>query len=196
MGAVAETQTLDPVEIVPATADRRSARVPIIPGGSLRRRSWLISVFGITVISLLILVLGSDLRIDFVLVTTLGGILIAPDAIDWARGRLGMFDPVGLIGVYGLYYFYISPLMTVLLDYNPYYVPHIDDKQQSLAMVGLLHVVGLLVYRAGLACCAVTVVRPARPVHRGYLTRRLLQISLGSVMAYLLLMLIFAGPVA
>ncbi len=95
-------------------------------------------MFGITVISLLILVLGSDLRIDFVLVTTLGGILIAPDAIDWARGRLGMFDPVGLIGVYGLYYFYISPLMTVLLDYNPYYVPHIDDKQQSLAMVGLL----------------------------------------------------------
>lgn len=195
MVAVADT-AVDAPDIVPSTADRQSARVAIIPGGAPRRRSWLISVGGIAAISLTLLVVRTDLRVDFVLVTALGGILIAPDAIDWARGRLGMFDPVGLIGVYGVYYFFMAPLMTVLLDYNPYYVPHIDDKQQSLAMVGLLHVVGLMVYRAGLACCPVTVVKPVQPVHQSYLTRRLLQISVVSVLAYLLLIAIFAGPVA
>lgn len=45
----------------------------------------------------------------FVIPVSLCGILIGCDAADWIRGRLDIFDPVGIIGLLGVLFFFCTP---------------------------------------------------------------------------------------
>ena len=42
------------------------------------------------------------------------GVLIAHDGVNWIRGRFDPFDPVGLLGVYGVHFFFVAPLLHVV----------------------------------------------------------------------------------
>ena len=52
----------------------------------------------------------------FVIPVLLCGVIIGIDAIDWFRGRVGMFDPAGIIGLLGVYFFFLAPLLHVVWD--------------------------------------------------------------------------------
>ncbi|MGB3204783.1 MAG: hypothetical protein WBB28_07350 [Crinalium sp.] len=82
----------------------------------------------------------------FVIPVTLSGILIGIDAVDWFRGRLQLFDPVGIIGLLGFHFFFIAPLLHVSWDYWMN-VPPPEDWRTWLGGMAILNFLGILVYR-------------------------------------------------
>lgn len=83
----------------------------------------------------------------FIVPVTLCGALIGADAVQWLRGRLDTFDPVGLLGLFGLHFFFLAPLLIVAWDYQLLYVPPLDDWRPWLGQMALLNLAGLALYR-------------------------------------------------
>src|ERR1700730_14595673 len=52
----------------------------------------------------------------FIIPVLFCGVLIGCDAIDWFRGRLSLFDPAGIIGLVGVHFFFLAPLLHVTWD--------------------------------------------------------------------------------
>ena len=52
----------------------------------------------------------------FVVPVWLCRMLIGRDAVDWFRGRLDLLDPAGIIGVIGVHFFFLAPLLHVAWD--------------------------------------------------------------------------------
>ncbi len=84
----------------------------------------------------------------FIIPVLICGILIGGDAIDWVRGRVDLFDPVGIVGLLGLHFFFLAPLLHV---YRDYWMPDVaappSDWREWLGTMALLNTLGLLVYR-------------------------------------------------
>lgn len=103
-------------------------------------------------LSLFIVVLGVLLKPDdmlhwFLLPVTLCGVLIGIDAVDWLRGRMDVMDPVGWVGLFGVHFFFIAPLLVVLWDRQMNYLPAMPDWRPWLGRMGILNLAGLLLYR-------------------------------------------------
>jgi hypothetical protein len=83
----------------------------------------------------------------YIIPVTIGGIIIGIDAVDWFRGKMDAFDPVGIVGVYGLHFFLLAPLLHVYWNTWLQYVTPPPDWRDWLGYMACLNVVGLLVYR-------------------------------------------------
>ena len=112
-----------------------------------RTASWGIGAAAVCATAAFLVLLIPGLRHWFVLPVVLCGVLVAPDAVDWARGRLDTFDPRAVLGVVGVHFFFLAPLLHVALDYWPRYVPPSADWRDALGRMALLNVAGLLLYR-------------------------------------------------
>ena len=83
----------------------------------------------------------------FVIPVFVCGVIIGVDAFDWFRGRVGMFDPAGIIGLLGVHFFFLAPLLHVVWDvWLPYVVPP-RDWRDWLGGMASINAVGLLMYR-------------------------------------------------
>ncbi|MDJ0617723.1 MAG: hypothetical protein QNJ63_13445 [Calothrix sp. MO_192.B10] len=84
----------------------------------------------------------------FVIPVGLCGILIGIDAIDWFRGKLNLFDPVGILGLLGFHFFFIAPLLHVSLDFwmDEDIMPP-NDWRIWIGGMAILNFLGILVYR-------------------------------------------------
>ncbi len=105
-------------------------------------------------VSLLVLVvfvaLAPHRRVDWFLAPTfICGVLIGADMVAWLRGRLDLFDPVGLLGGYGYYFFFLAPLLMMLANVQPGSIPAPADWVHWVGWTSVLNLAGLLVYRAG-----------------------------------------------
>jgi hypothetical protein len=83
----------------------------------------------------------------FLIPVAICGVLVGTDAIAWLRGRLGLYDPAGIIGLFGFHFFFLAPLLHVgwdlwIRDVNP---P--ADWRDWLGYMATLNVIGLLCYR-------------------------------------------------
>jgi hypothetical protein len=85
----------------------------------------------------------------FVIPVLFCGIVIGCDAADWVRGRLDLFDPAGIIGLIGVHFFFLAPLLHVTWDSWMLYVEPPPDWRGWLGGMALVNAVGLLLYRAG-----------------------------------------------
>ena len=83
----------------------------------------------------------------FVIPVLACGILIGIDAVDWFRGRLDIFDPVGILGLLGFHLFFLAPLLHVHWDYWMAYVVPPPDWREWLGNMAFLNFSGLLAYR-------------------------------------------------
>jgi hypothetical protein len=90
---------------------------------------------------------NSELIHWFVIPVYLCGVLVGTDAIDWLRGRVSLFDPVGLVGLLGVVHFFLAPLLHVYWDQWLAYVTHPPDWRDWLGRMALLNLAGLLLYR-------------------------------------------------
>ena len=85
----------------------------------------------------------------FVLPVLLCGALIGIDAVDWVRGRLDVFDPVGLLGLVGFHFFFLAPLLHV--HWNHWMAGTLVTPPQDwrvwLGSMAVLNLLGILVYR-------------------------------------------------
>lgn len=83
----------------------------------------------------------------FVLPVYLCGCLIGIDAVAWFRGHRPLFDPVAVLGVIGVHFFFLAPLLHVAWDYwMPYVVPPYDWRPW-LGYMACLNFAGLCAYR-------------------------------------------------
>jgi hypothetical protein len=86
------------------------------------------------------------------------------DAVDWLRGRVDLFDPAGIVGVLGVHFFLLAPLLHVcwgfwLSDQLPYVDPP-PDWRDWLGYMAVLNAAGLVVYRYVRDIVAVRVRQP------------------------------------
>jgi len=84
----------------------------------------------------------------FIIPVTLCGIVIGVDAVDWIRGRVDIFDPVGILGLLGVHFFFLAPLLHVHWDYWMSVVAPPPDWRDWLGGMAILNLGGLFVYRA------------------------------------------------
>ncbi|MET1074467.1 MAG: hypothetical protein ABWY11_17600 [Umezawaea sp.] len=134
------------------------------------------------------------LRHWMVFPVAVSGVLVAPDFVDWARGRLDVLDPQAVIALVGAHFFVLAPLLQVTLDSWPRYLEPVTDWRSALGTMAALNVAGLLLYRALLA--APDRPRPT-PVARVDLTRLAALgsgVVLVSLTAFAALVAGFGGP--
>ena len=82
---------------------------------------------------------------------TVCGIAIGTDAVRAFRGRLDILDPVAVIGVVGLHFFYVAPLLHVATAYFMWLEPVAQppDWRPWLGAMAGLNLLGILMYRLG-----------------------------------------------
>jgi hypothetical protein len=85
----------------------------------------------------------------FVIPVLVCGIVIGCDAADWVRGRLPLFDPAGIIGLIGVHFFFLAPLLHVTWDSWMLYVDPPPDWRDWLGGMALVNAAALFLYRAG-----------------------------------------------
>ncbi|MEU7572675.1 hypothetical protein [Micromonospora sp. NPDC049240] len=108
---------------------------------------WLFAVILPTLISLVLIAFDARLLHWYMIPVTICGMLVAPDVVDWAARRLDTFDPRALVGLFGFHFFYLAPILHVMLDYWPRFIDPLPDWKAGLGAMATLNVLGLCVYR-------------------------------------------------
>ena len=110
------------------------------------------STFVAAVIAYSLALADPDLLHWFLVPLVACGGLVGMDAIGWATGEIDLFDPVGLVAVLGVHFFFLAPLIQIITDTKLLYV--IDqpaDYRPWLGLMACVNFVGLLCYRFALA---------------------------------------------
>ena len=77
------------------------------------------------------------------------GILSGIDMIAWLRGRLDVFDPLGVLGAFGYHFFFLAPLLTLMWNYHDRYLPLASNWMDWIGWLSLLNACGLVIYMFG-----------------------------------------------
>jgi hypothetical protein len=109
--------------------------------------SFLAAAFLCLTVLLVCMTVSDQLWHWFLLPVLCCGVLIGADAVDWVRARLGVFDPVGILGLFGWHFFFLVPLLHVTLDHWLTGVPIPGDQRDWLGALSVLNALGLLVYQ-------------------------------------------------
>jgi hypothetical protein len=83
----------------------------------------------------------------FIIPVLFCGVLIGCDAIDWFRGRLSLFDPAGIIGLVGVHFFFLAPLLHVTWDSWMLYINPPPDWRDWLGGMAVVNTAGLVLYQ-------------------------------------------------
>lgn len=75
------------------------------------------------------------------------GILIGSDAVGWFREQTNIFDPVGILGLLGFHFFFLTPFLHVYWDYWMPLVTAPPDWRDWLGAMAFLNILGLIAYR-------------------------------------------------
>jgi hypothetical protein len=124
-----------------------SAGTDTSPAGAESLDSWLVCVFACTVTALGFALASEQVQHWFLIPVTLCGILVGKDAVDWLRGRTNLYGPAGIIGVLGVYFFFVAPLLHVAWDSWTVETEPPPDWRPWLGQMAILNAIGLLVYR-------------------------------------------------
>lgn len=137
---------------LPLADDRSPARLIRRPSSpDSRTSSWLLAATGVLLTTMLVTLWNPTLWHWMLAPTALCGVLVAVDAAEWLLGKLSLLDPRAIIGVFGVHFFYLAPLLHVVWDHWPRYAPPADDWRNALGTLALLNCAGLLIYRFGLS---------------------------------------------
>lgn len=90
--------------------------------------------------------LRNDVLAWYLLPVFICGVLIGPDMVAWLRGKVDMFDPLGVLGAYGYFFFFIAPLLTVAWDYHTRELSEPPGWLDWIGWMSVINASGLLVY--------------------------------------------------
>ncbi|MBE1488722.1 O-antigen polymerase [Plantactinospora soyae] len=142
------TPTTEPVPDGGAPSDTTPARIALIgPGLGAEAASWAMSALLVTSASTILALLDPRLRHWFLIPVTVCGVLIGIDAVEWVRRRRDIFDPQAILGLLGMHFFYLAPILNVMLDHWPRHLVGPPDWRAALGTMALLNVLGLCLYR-------------------------------------------------
>src|SRR5699024_9263869 len=100
-----------------------------------------------TIVLIIFLFKSKDLHHPFIFPIYFSGIVIALDLIDWIRGRIEVFSPVGFLGIFGFHFFFLSPILQVYWESGINYVAEPEDWRVWLLGIGVINLIGLILYR-------------------------------------------------
>lgn len=101
------------------------------------------------VVLVLFLLTSEQLRHWFVVPVFCCGVAVGKDAVAWARGQIGTFDPVGIVGLLGVHFFFLAPLLHIAWDHwNRFRLPP-QDWRPWLGWMAMLNLLGLCAYFFG-----------------------------------------------
>lgn len=109
---------------------------------------WLYSLLFIILTTIAFLLFCPELRHWFILPLVPCGIIIGTDAVKWFRGKYDIFDPKAIIGLAGVHFFYLSPILVALwkvrisLTATP-----LEDYRPWLGVMGVANFFGLILYQ-------------------------------------------------
>jgi hypothetical protein len=84
----------------------------------------------------------------FLIPVTLCAWMLVQDVADWLTQRMDIFDPSGLVGIFGLHFFFLVPILHVHLDF---WIPDVippSDWRPWIGYMAILNLLGLTVYKA------------------------------------------------
>lgn len=111
-----------------------------------------VSTFVAAVIAYLFSLADADLLHWFLIPLVACGGLVGVDVYRWATGEIDLFDPIGLVAVLGVHFFFLAPLIQILADTKLLYVTNQPaDYRPWLGLMSCLNFAGLLSYRSALA---------------------------------------------
>jgi hypothetical protein len=166
----------------------------LVPHGAQRRRSWLITAICVAGLSAGYAALAPGVSWSFLLAISACGTLIGVDAVAWLTTRMDLYDPVGLVGLYGVFFFYLAPMITVGWLAWPAYLPTPRDLQGSFARLSWLYVVGLICYRVAIDRWQVQVPATAGALHHTRFRVVMLSLAGLAAVAYAAIVISFGGP--
>jgi hypothetical protein len=108
--------------------------------------SVLIASFSVAVVAAVCALSSSQFQHWFLIPVSVCGVLIGIDAVEWLRGRLDLYDPIGIVGLLGVHYFFVAPLLHVAWDTWMDLSPP-PDWRDWLGYMGILNAIGLVLYR-------------------------------------------------
>lgn len=114
------------------------------PGGSV---STVVACVVVPALSLALALVDPRLRHWFLVPVTVCGVLIGIDVVDWLRRRRDVLDPRAVIGLLGLHFFYLAPILHVLLDYWMREADPVSGWPTALGAMATLNAAGLALYR-------------------------------------------------
>ncbi|MFV2087836.1 hypothetical protein [Micromonospora sp. LOL_021] len=120
------------------------------PGDDARTpaTSWLLAASLIPAASAVLACVDPRLRHWFLIPVTVCGVLIGVDAFEWLLRRRDVFDPQAILGLFGVHFYYLAPVLHVLVDYWPPLLhPSAAGWRPALGTMALLNMVGLAIYR-------------------------------------------------
>ncbi len=113
----------------------------------------------------------------FVIPVWLGGVLIGRDAVDWLRGRVKLLDPAGIIGLIGLHFFFLAPLLHAAWGATMLYVDPPPDWRPWLGGMAIVNAAGVVLYQIAREHARSGQPAGGRTVGRRLRARRLLVIA-------------------
>lgn len=100
-----------------------------------------------TIILIIFLFNSKDLYHPFIFPIYFSGIIIALDLVDWARGKIEVFSPIGFLGIFGFHFFFLSPILQVYWESGMNNVVEPQDWRVWLLGIGFINLIGLILYR-------------------------------------------------
>jgi len=83
----------------------------------------------------------------FLIPVSICGFLMTTDALEWICGRVDLYDPIGIVGLFGVHFFFIAPLLHAQWESYIADVAAPPDWRDWLGYMAILNAVGLLGYR-------------------------------------------------
>ena len=114
---------------------------------SARGVSWVLSAVAVITVTTLISLFTPALWHWMILPTSVAGILLGVDVVEWIRGRLDVLQPRAVVALFGFHLCYLGPLLHVAWDHWPSYVHPAQDWRTSLGVLALVNIIGLALYR-------------------------------------------------
>ena len=83
----------------------------------------------------------------YIFPVALCGIYIGIDVVSWVRGKMNLFDPVGIIACVGYHFFFLAPIMHVSFDHWMKYVVPPSDWRNWLGFMAVINVFSIVIYK-------------------------------------------------
>ncbi len=98
------------------------------------------------------LICSDECRHWFILPVLACGVIVGIDAVAWLRGHLDILDPAALLGLFGVHFFFVAPLLHVSQDFwISEWAALVDtpptDWRPWVGMMAFLNLAGLILYR-------------------------------------------------
>jgi hypothetical protein len=122
-----------------------------VPVNPPPRRNWIdyIWSFLAVILTITIFVIQEPAKMThwMLLPLTLCGTIIGADAVRWITGKYTLFDPKGIIGLYGFNYFLIAPLLIVFYDMEGVETYIVTNWHLMLGLMAIINTAGLILYK-------------------------------------------------